>query len=88
MASGLCAAVAFGMVKRREYVDDLAFVLELGDGMTLAERAREAQATTYRHLSREALDAATWLSRYAEVLLGAPAKGGWSGADLSQRSSS
>ncbi|MGH8542961.1 MAG: type III-B CRISPR module-associated protein Cmr5 [Gammaproteobacteria bacterium] len=69
-ACGLAQAVAFAQPKAPEgFLDDLESVMKLDDGKDLCDTAREAQLTDYLRLSRDALDAATWLKRYAEALL-------------------
>jgi len=73
--SGLCQAVAFVQKKAqdkavfRTYLEDLAAVMGLDDRAALEEKSRRAPLGSYLRLSREALEAATWLSRYSEALL-------------------
>ena len=66
---GLAQALAFAQAKGPDgFLNDLAVIMkENGDG--LCESARKAELTVYMRLSRDALDAATWLKRYAEALL-------------------
>lgn len=63
---GLAQAVAFGLAKSeyRGYVDDLAAVLEVDD---LGKRSRETNLSDYLLLSRNAINAASWLKRYVEA---------------------
>ena len=81
---GLAQAVAFAQSKRKkekptggaecEYLADLAAVLkagghnELANGDSLASHTRSDPVTSYLRLSRDAIDAAVWLKRYAEAL--------------------
>lgn len=71
---GLAQAVAFGMSKKEhhEYLDDLASVLQsLGYPMTsrtdLNDNSRGARLNDYLRLSRDAINAASWLKRYVEA---------------------
>ena len=66
---GLVQAIAFAQAKLREYLDDLAAVMEQENQETLAQQARTAPLAQYQKHSRDALSAATWLKRYAEALL-------------------
>lgn len=69
-ACGLAQATAFAQPKAPTgFLDDLATVMKLESGKRLCQSAREEQLTEYLRLSRDALDAATWLKRYAEALL-------------------
>ena len=58
----------------RRYVADLASVLQAGGHNevtnvdSLAKHCREDHVATYLRLSRDAIDAAVWLKRYAEAL--------------------
>lgn len=81
---GLAQAAAFAEAKRKkdqltggvecEYLGDLASVLNAGghgnvaDANSLTESTRKESVTTYLRLSRDAIDAAVWLKRYAEAL--------------------
>jgi len=81
---GLAQAAAFAQAKRKkdkstggaecEYLADLAAVLiagghaEFPDANGLAAHTRTDGLTTYLRLSRDAIDAAVWLKRYAEAL--------------------
>jgi len=71
---GLTQAVAFALAKKQvEYVADLAYVLGgVGhSGMTSAKALDEAARTwevgDYMRLSRDAIQAASWLKRYVEA---------------------
>ena len=74
---GLAQAVAFALAKkevRSHYAADLASVLSAGghteitDATSLAEHTRADTVSSYLRLSRDAIDAAVWLKRYAEAL--------------------
>lgn len=81
---GLAQSVAFYQSKRKkekptggaecEYLADLAAVLsagghtELTTGESLAGHTRNASISIYLRLSRDAIEAAIWLKRYAEAL--------------------
>jgi CRISPR-associated protein Cmr5 len=74
---GLAQAVAFALAKREtDYLADLAAVLKasghpgIGDGASLDESARTQQLSGYLRLSRDAINAASWLKRYAEAAVG------------------
>ena len=73
---GLAQAVAFALAKgghQKQYVDDLAAVLEkagyaqLNDANRLSQETRSLPVTQYLRLSRNALAAAVWLKRYVEA---------------------
>lgn len=73
--SGLCQAVAFAQSKGKkedsgygEYLKSLATILDM-NCENLAEKSRYADVLTYQRLTDLALTAASWLKRYAEVLL-------------------
>lgn len=53
----------------RRYLADLATVLGLADGDSLLQRAIDAPLADYRLLSRQTLDAAGWLRRFAQAHL-------------------
>ena len=74
-ACGLAQAVAFAVAKKEtEYLTDLAAVLKGGghtkmeNGSALAEQTRCLPVSGYLRLSRDAIDAASWLKRYVEAL--------------------
>ena len=64
---GLCQALAFAHAKSKTtYLNDLAKVL----GTTiepLMDESRAANTPRYQLLSREVMEAAAWLKRYAEA---------------------
>jgi CRISPR-associated protein Cmr5 len=70
---GLAQAAAFAKVKRHEYLEDLAAVLnamghaEATSGDRLEQATRELPVLAYVRLSRNALLAASWLKRYVEA---------------------
>lgn len=72
-ACGLAQSVAFGQEKHSDYLDDLAVVLaavghrETASVEGLARATREQPVAAYVRLSRNALQAAGWLKRYAEA---------------------
>ena len=72
---GLAQAIAFGMAKKEnhDYLDDLAVVLQslghqLKDPAELDKTARELHLGDYIRLSRDAINAASWLKRYVEAV--------------------
>ena len=69
---GLVQAIAFVNAKEREagkdYLHHLATVMPL-DPRILAEKSRTASLLEYQRLTRDAMDSAAWLKRYAETLL-------------------
>lgn len=74
---GLAQAVAFALAKKgvpSEYTADLAAVLNAGghtevtDATSLDAHTRADAVPSYLRLSRDAIDAAVWLKRYAEAL--------------------
>lgn len=71
---GLAQAIAFALAKRdQEYVGYLAAVLreaghpQIADHQSLDQLARTAELSAYLRLSRDAIDAASWLKRYVEA---------------------
>jgi len=67
---GLVQALAFAEAKkRRDYLKDLASVLAT-DPDRLLEQSRRLDLMGYVRLSRNAIEAAGWLKRYAEALMG------------------
>ncbi|MGQ9606779.1 MAG: type III-B CRISPR module-associated protein Cmr5 [Thermogutta sp.] len=71
---GLAQAVAFALAKKdEEYLGYLAAVLKaaghpkITDHRKLDEHARKEPMTVYLRLSRDAIDAASWLKRYVEA---------------------
>lgn len=76
---GLAQAVAFALAKKgvpSDYTADLAAVLSAGGhtevtgAASLGEHTRADVVPSYLRLSRDAIDAAVWLKRYAEALSG------------------
>lgn len=74
---GLAQAVAFALAKKEAgYVEDLAAVLsasghtEISDSPSLDQNARTQQLSAYLRLSRDAINAASWLKRYVEAASG------------------
>ena len=72
--SGLCQATAFAESKKGSHLtvlEDVTTTLNLAGVKTahdLAGNARSSSVADYMQLSRHALDAATWIKRYAEAL--------------------
>ncbi len=74
---GLAQAIAFVRAKEGNtgtmYLNHLSSVMDGPkndlDERSLDERSREASLSEYQLLSQEAIEAATWLKRYAEALL-------------------
>ncbi|MDD1703031.1 MAG: type III-B CRISPR module-associated protein Cmr5 [Methanoregula sp.] len=68
---GLVEAVAFVTAKGdhtgRDYLSHLREVMMRN--CDLADESRQAPLSRYQQLSRDAIDSATWLKRYAETLL-------------------
>jgi len=70
---GLAQAVAFVQAKEKDnrytYITHLSKVMGLELSDDLGDRSRNAELVDYQHLSREAIESATWIKRYAEALL-------------------
>jgi len=71
---GLAQAVAFALAKKDDkYIDYLAAVLnaaghaEITNHRTLDQHARSKPLSGYLRLSRDAINAASWLKRYVEA---------------------
>lgn len=71
---GLAQAVAFALAKKEiDYIGDLSAVLnasgqdDINDPSSLDNKSRTAELSSYLRLSRDALNAAGWLKRYAEA---------------------
>ena len=71
---GLAQAVAFALAKKKkEYVEDLAAVLkasghpEASSAEALQKQTHDQPLSGYLRLSRDAINAAGWLKRYAEA---------------------
>lgn len=80
--NGLCQAISFYEAKaggaspetdeRARYLRDLsrlALVANAADSSVLASRARNDELDAYLQLSREVMQCAVWLKRYAEAVL-------------------
>jgi CRISPR-associated protein Cmr5 len=72
---GLAQAVAFALAKKNvEYIGYLAAVLkaaghsEISDAESLGDRSRMEELGGYLRLSRDAINAASWLKRYTEAV--------------------
>lgn len=72
---GLAQAVSFALAKKDyEYMGYLAKILkqvghpEAKDADSLGNYAREVQLSGYLRLSRDAINAASWLKRYVEAV--------------------
>jgi CRISPR-associated protein Cmr5 len=66
---GLAQAVAFALAKKeQDYINDLAGVLKVGGPEMLKEQTIKSEVSAYLRLSRDAIDAATWLKRYVEAV--------------------
>jgi CRISPR-associated protein Cmr5 len=68
-ACGLAQTVAFVQAKQKEtnYLVNLAQVMEAKEELGMA--SREANLMKYQLLSGDAIEAGSWLKRYAEALL-------------------
>lgn len=67
---GLAQAVAFVQAKEgTRYLDDLARVMDKKDSAELGLLSRTVDMTKYQHLTRESIESATWIKRYAEAML-------------------
>lgn len=74
---GLVQALAFVRAKDTPdrtgstYLNHLSrvMIIDLLGDTTLDDKSRKADLTEYQYLSIEAIEAATWLKRYAEALL-------------------
>jgi CRISPR-associated protein Cmr5 len=71
---GLAQAVAFALAKKdEEFIGYLAAVLQVvghaqvTDAKSLDHQARTQQLSGYLRLSRDAINAASWLKRYVEA---------------------
>ncbi len=72
---GLAQAVAFALAKKQtNYLADLTEVLKAADHAELTEQvsldhlARTSPMSAYLRLSRDAINAASWLKRYVEAV--------------------
>jgi len=70
---GLTQAIAFVQGKEKNlgqrYLEDIAGIISPEKTVDLAERSRNADLIEYQHITRDVIDAATWLKRYSEALL-------------------
>ena len=72
---GLAQALAFLQAKEKDanigkaYYSHLSEVMGLKKDEDLGKISRTAKLMEYQHLTREAIEAATWLKRYSEALL-------------------
>ena len=71
---GLTQAVAFALAKKHEsYINDLSHVLKgvghetIADSTSVDKAARDWEVVDYIRLSRDAIEAASWLKRYVEA---------------------
>lgn len=71
---GLAQAVAFALAKQEaDYISDLTAVIraaghtEITDSEPLHHHARQQELGGYLRLSRDAINAASWLKRYVEA---------------------
>ena len=93
---GLVQAIAYVHAKDNKartgetYLDHLSgvMVIDLLENTTLEDKSRKADLMEYQFLSLEAIEAATWLKRYAEALLDSKSSGQPSGAETSPESGS
>ncbi len=67
---GLAQAVAFLQAKEgAAYLNDLAKVMGKKDNEEVGELSRTVDLLEYQHLTREAIESATWIKRYSEAIL-------------------
>ena len=65
---GLAEAVAFAQAKdKSSYLDDLANVMEIDNNSILGNISRTVDLVEYQQITREAIECATWIKRYAEA---------------------
>ena len=65
---GLAQAVAFAQAKdKNSYLDDLANVMEIDNNSVLGNISRTVDLVEYQQITREAIECATWIKRYAEA---------------------
>ena len=65
---GLAQAVAFAQSKDKNvYLDDLASVMGISNSMELANISRTVDLIEYQQKTRDAIECATWIKRYAEA---------------------
>lgn len=84
LQSGLAQAVGFLRAKSsdtgdgpayRRYLDDLAHVAGKGNGEELLDKTVRGELGDYRLLTREVLDAAAWLKRMTQAVIGGEEEG-------------
>jgi len=68
---GLAQAIAFVRAKENATGDDYVTHLTktMGEEEDIGNSSRSAHLMKYKHLTREAIESATWLKRYSEALL-------------------
>ncbi|MBN1547547.1 MAG: type III-B CRISPR module-associated protein Cmr5 [Syntrophaceae bacterium] len=67
---GLCQALAFAQAKQQnDYLEDIATVLNRKPVDNLLQMVPQVPVTDYMSLTREMINAASWLKRYAEALM-------------------
>jgi CRISPR-associated protein Cmr5 len=70
---GLTQAIAFVQGKEKEvgskYLKDISVIISPENTINLADKSRNADLIEYQHMTRDVIDAATWLKRYSEALL-------------------
>jgi len=65
---GLAQAVAFAQAKDKDdYLDDLAGVMGIMNGQVLGTISLAVDLVEYQQKTREAIECATWIKRYAEA---------------------
>lgn len=65
---GLAQAVAFAQAKdKNDYLNDLAKVMGITNGQILCRVSRTIDMVEYQQKTREAIECATWIKRYAEA---------------------
>ena len=70
LSTGLSQATGFLMAKQQNvYLNALAETLAFANGPTLHTHLLTLNLQEYQHLSRQALEAASWLKRYAQALI-------------------
>ena len=74
---GLAQAVAFALAKKEsDYINDLSALLNAGgysnisSASALLNQTQTLQLGEYLRLSRDSINAASWLKRYAEAVAG------------------
>ncbi|MBN1236758.1 MAG: type III-B CRISPR module-associated protein Cmr5 [Methanotrichaceae archaeon] len=65
---GLAQAVAFAQAKEKnDYLNDLAKVMGITNSQILGKLSRTIDLVEYQQKTREAIECATWIKRYAEA---------------------